>query len=222
MGEFDELTQQDRIRLLASLAGPHGIPPTHADPVDILVVFGCDDPRLAHDAAALFHRKEAGHVVFSGGVGKDSGGLVTLDIPEGIFLASVAIAAGMPSDAILIEKEATNGAQNAAFALRLATERGLLVPGSRVASLAPAPRSRRLFEELRFQAADIPVRVTAGLSTGAATVDLNDPAMVRQLLREIRGLHTMHESRQPRIFPLPEYQTGGKYSDLVKHAVSAW
>ena len=67
--------------------------------------------------------------------------------------ASIAIAEGLPADAIVLEEEARNGAENAAFALGLAAKLGYLPPGTQVAGLAPAERSRRLYEELRYQAA---------------------------------------------------------------------
>jgi uncharacterized SAM-binding protein YcdF (DUF218 family) len=198
------------------MTGPHGQPVSPESPVDLLVVFSCADPLVGQAAAALYSQKLVQQVVFSGGVGKDSGGLPRLGISEAVFLASVAIAGGLPAEAIVLEQDARNGKENAAFSLRLATDQGLLQAGMCVASLAPAPRSRRLYEELRYQAdtGGYDVEVIAGFSSG--TADASDPQVQAELIRELRGLHTMHAGDAPRIFPQDEFQPGGTYHDLVK------
>jgi hypothetical protein len=130
-------------------------------------------------------------------VGKDSGGLPALGISEAAFLASIAIAEGPPADAIVLEEEARSGAENVAFALRLAAKLGYLPPGTQVAGLAPAERSRRLYEELRYKAAagHFAADVAAGLSSGSA--DSADPSVQAELVRELRGLATMHRGKHP-------------------------
>jgi hypothetical protein len=212
-----DLPMSTRTQLLDIMAGPHGTPPTPTKPTDVLVVFGAADPQLAYDAAQLHARGGVSHVVFTGGTGKDSGPLTALGIAEADFLASIAIAAGLPPDAILIERSAKNAAQNAALSLRTAATAGLIRVGTTVASLALAQRSRRLYEELRFQAAtfDSPIQVVAGLSSGRPAVDLASPATLVELANELRGLSTMHALDTPRIFLLPEFQTGGRYAELA-------
>jgi hypothetical protein len=110
------------------------------------------------------------------------------------------------------------GKENAAFSLRLAVDQGLLRARLRVASLAPAPRSRRLYEELRYQAktGGYDVDVTAGFSSG--TAEPNEPQIREELVRELRGLHTMHSGDSPRIFPQDDFQPGGRHFNLVKLA----
>jgi DUF218 domain len=207
-----------RRQLLDVLAGPHGTPPTPHRPADVLVVFGAADPRLAYDAAALHEGGSVRHVVFTGGVGKDSGALAGLGIAEADYLASVAIAAGLPSEVIVIERQAASGAQNAALSLRAAAANGLVPGGATVVSLAPAPRSRRLYEELRFQAAafDPAVQVVAGIPSGKAAVDLSSAATVVELGNELRGLRTLHATTPPRIFALAEFQDGGQFAALAQ------
>lgn len=197
--------------LVEIMVGPHGQTLTPQSPAGLLVVFSCADPEVGRAAARLHCGGLVERVVFSGRVGKDSGGLPALGITEAAFLASVAIADGLPTDVILLEQESRNGAENAAFALRLAAKLGCLAPGTRVASLAPAVRSRRLYEELRYQAsaALLPVEVSAGLSSG--TADPANPSTRAELLREFRGLATMHQAVPPRIHQLPEFGEGGKY-----------
>jgi hypothetical protein len=217
MSAIDELPMPVKIQLLEIMAGPHGTPPTSSQPADILVVFGAADPQLAYDAAQLHNRGEVSYVVFTGGMGKDSGPLTALRIAEADFLASVAVAAGLPPDVILIERNAKNAAQNAALALRSAASAGLIKIGTTVASLAPAQRSRRLYEELRFQAdaLDAAIRVVAGLPSGRSDVDLSSKDTSIELANELRGLSTMHTLDAPRIFALPEFQPGGRHAELV-------
>lgn len=211
------LTPEDYRRLAIVMAGPHGDPVTAEDPVDLLIVFSCADPKVGRTAARLHADKLVRNVIFSGNVGKDSGGLPALGISEAQFLASVAIADGLPSEVILLEEDARNGKENAAFSLRLAAEKGLLTQGVHMGSLAPAQRSRRLYEELRYQAATYAdVTAISGLSSG--TADPGDPTMQTELLAELRGLHTMHAEHVSRIFRQNEFQPGGPHYELVEWA----
>jgi hypothetical protein len=100
----------------------------------------------------------------------------------------------------------------------LAQEQGLVSAADRVASLAPAQRSRRLYEELRYQAVrtDFPAMVDAGFSSGVA--DPHDPLIQAELVRELRGLHVMHGESDPRIFEQEAFQRGGTYYELVTKA----
>jgi hypothetical protein len=198
------------------MTGPHGRALSRRSPADLLVVFSCADPEVGRAAAKMHAEGYVHRVVFSGGVGKDSGGLALIGITEASFLASVAIAEGLPAAAITLEEESTNGAENAAFALRLAAKLGILPPGTRLASLAPATRSRRLYEELRYQAdrGSYEVDVVTGLSSGVA--DPASPAVREELIRELRGLHTMDRGETPRIFRQDDFQPGGAYWNLVE------
>jgi len=200
------------------MTGPHGEQLTPQSPAGLLIVFSCTHPEVGRAAARLHQEQLVQRVIFTGQAGKDSAGLPTLGISEAVFLASVAIAEGLPTGVILLEQEARNGAENAAFALRLAAKTGLLPPATRVASLAPAARSRRLYEELRYQASAgaFAVDVVAGLSSG--TADPRDLSIQEELLRELQGLRTMHQGNSPRIYPQPEFHPGGKYWNLVQQA----
>jgi hypothetical protein len=216
MATLNDLTSEDYKALAQVMAGPHGQTLTSDAPADLLIVFSCADPEVGRSAARLHADKLVRYVIFAGGVGKDSAGLATLGITEAIFLASVAIAEGLPTDSVGLEQESGNGAENAAMSLRLAYRLGLLPQGTRVAGLAPAPRSRRLYEELRYQADAGPfaVDVVAGLPSGAA--DSEAPEIQDELVRELRGLRTMHEGNSPRIHMQADFQAGGPYQDLAE------
>jgi hypothetical protein len=214
----NQLTLPDYEQLARIMTGPHGRAVTRDNPVTLLVVFSCADPEVGRAAARLHADGLVKRVVFSGGVGKDSGGLPALGVSEAVFLASVAIADGLPPELIVLEQEARNGMENAAFSLRLAHDQGFLSVTDRIASLAPAQRSRRLYEELRYQASlvDLPSVVYAGFSSGAA--DPHEPTVQAEFIRELRGLQTMHDQDVPRIFEQKEFQKDGAYYGLVKKA----
>ena len=215
--DMDEsiLTQSDYQQLAAVMAATHS-DLSVASPADLLIVFSCSDPQVGRAAADLHADGLVRRVIFSGGLGEDSGGLPKLGISEAVFLASIAIANGLPTDVVLLEHEARNGAENAAFSLQLAADLGLLPKGVHIASLAPAQRSRRLYEELRYQA-DIRyphVGTVSSLSSGGA--DPDDPQTRLELVRELRGLSTMHRPPTPRIHRLDEFQPRGTCYDLVE------
>ena len=212
------LRPADYQKLAQIMTGPHGNALTPDSPADLLVVFSCADPEVGRAAAQLHAEKLVERVIFSGRIGKDSAGLPALGITEATFLASVAIADGLPTDVIVLEQEARNGAENAALSLRLASKLGLLPAGVRVAGLSPAPRCRRLYEELRYQAnaGHFDVEVVAGLPSG--TADPDDLEVREELVRELRGLHAMHYGEAARIYRQPEFQAGGAYADLVQRA----
>lgn len=216
MARPDVLGPADYKMLAQIMTGPHGRILTPQSPADLLIVFSCADPEVGRAAALLHRQGVVGRVIFSGNVGKDSAGLPTLGITEAVFLASIAIAGGLPTELIFLEQEARNGEENAAFSLRLAAAREVLPAGTRVAGLAPATRSRRLYEELRYQADSgrFAVDVVAGLSSGAA--DSDDPDVQEELARELMGLRTMHEGTTPRIHSQPEFQPGGKHWALAE------
>jgi hypothetical protein len=212
------LESSDYDVLAQIMTGPHGQKLTPQTPAHLLVVFSCADPEVGRAAAHLHAEKLVKRVIFSGRVGKDSGGLPMLGITEAVFLASVAIAEGLPADVITLEQEARNGAENAALSLRLAAKLDLLPDGARVAGLSPAPRCRRLYEELKYQAeiGGFSVEVVSGLPSGIA--DSHDPQVREELVRELRGLTMMHGGDTPRIHPQAQFESGGVYRELVERA----
>jgi hypothetical protein len=218
MARSDVLDPADYELLAQIMTGPHGRMLTSQSPADLLIVFSCADPDVGRTAALLYRQGLVNRVIFSGGAGKDSGELPALGITEAVFLASIAIAEGLPTGVILLEQDARNGKENAAFSLQRAAALGVLQTGARIAGLAPAVRSRRLYEELRYQADCRPfsVEVVAGLSSGAA--DSNQPSVREELARELAALRTMHEGAEPSIHPQPDFQPGGRYWELTVRA----
>lgn len=214
------LTSERKARLKEALIKGCTVPSQLPSRIDVLIVFGCADSEVALAAARLYKASKVRKFIFSGAIGKDSGPLSSLGITEADFLASVALANGLPSNAILLERDASNGMENARNSLALAQRSGVLAAGDKVASLAPAIRCRRLFEELTFQAIQYPnIEVVAGIASGPFP-DLNDSTAAREALNEIRGLSSMHVSHEPRIKPLKEFQASGEYFDVVQLALA--
>lgn len=92
-------------------------------PSDVILVLGSNDLRVAEQGADLFLRGLAPRIVFSGNVGR---------LTEGVFkkseaecFAEVAIAKGVPAEAILIEPRSTNTGDNIAFSRELLASQGI-------------------------------------------------------------------------------------------------
>lgn len=218
----NRLTDVDYEELAQIMNGPHGLTLDPNHPVDLLVVFSCADGEVGRTAARLYHEGLVQHVLFSGGVGKDSAGLPRLSIAEAEFLASIAIDAGLPAEQITLELDATNGMQNALFGLQLALELGLINTNSRIGSLAPAQRCLRLHLELQYQAwrlsGDGAPAANSVSGFGSGIIDPTNPATRRELYGELRGLSTMHDGDNPRILRQTAFSKDGAYYRLVQAA----
>ncbi len=94
-------------------------------PSDGAFVFGRQDSRLAQVAADLFSKKLARWALFTGGLGKDSGSLARLNLPEALYLASNSIMLGIPAENVYVETAASNGGENCRNSLELIVKEGL-------------------------------------------------------------------------------------------------
>jgi uncharacterized SAM-binding protein YcdF (DUF218 family) len=92
-------------------------------PADCLFVMCSNDVRVAEHAAALYHRKLAPLIVFSGGQGRFTDGL--FDKSEAETFAEIARTAGVPSDAILLETQSTNSGENVRFTEQLLKDKSI-------------------------------------------------------------------------------------------------
>ena len=99
--------------LIQSFFQSHYLPSVEACEVaDVALVFGRFDPILATVMSDLWHLGKVPCFFVSGGVGKDSGPLKELKIPEAHFLASVALFLEVPASALFLDPVSTNGAEN--------------------------------------------------------------------------------------------------------------
>ncbi len=84
---------------------------------DVIVGFGNFNTDIARRAAELYLQGYAPRVLFSGGLGRNTEGL--LSEPEAVRFAKVAMDCGVPREDILIEDKSTNTKENIDFTRRL-------------------------------------------------------------------------------------------------------
>jgi uncharacterized SAM-binding protein YcdF (DUF218 family) len=92
-------------------------------PADCIVGFGNFNDDIARRAAELYHQGFAPWVLFTGGLGRNTQGL--LAEPEAAIFARVAMECGVPRERIIVENRSTNTAENIRFTRQLLQERGL-------------------------------------------------------------------------------------------------
>ena len=90
---------------------------------DCILVLGSHDTRVADRGAELYLQGYAPLLIFSGGLGNFTQGV--WDEPEADKFAKIAIALGVPEEAILVENKSTNTGENIRFTQKLLSERGL-------------------------------------------------------------------------------------------------
>ena len=107
---------------------------------DVIVGFGNFNTNIARRAAELYRQGLAPVVLFTGGLGRNTEGL--LPEPEAVRFARVAMECGVPETAILLEPESTNTAENILFTRRLLEQRG--IPHERILGVHQPFMERRI------------------------------------------------------------------------------
>lgn len=90
---------------------------------DVIVGFGNFNTNIARRAAQLYLEGYAPKILFTGGLGRNTEGL--LPEPEAVRFAKVAVECGVPEEDILIEDQSTNTRENIEFTRSLLEERGI-------------------------------------------------------------------------------------------------
>ena len=80
---------------------------------DCIVGFGNFNTDIARRAAELYHGGFAPKILFTGGLGRNTEGL--LPEPEAVRFAKVAMACGVPEEDIILEDRSTNTKENILF-----------------------------------------------------------------------------------------------------------
>ena len=80
---------------------------------DLIVGFGNFNTDIARRAAQLYLEGFAPKILFTGGLGRNTEGL--LPEPEAVRFAKVAVSCGVPESAILLEDQSTNTRENIEF-----------------------------------------------------------------------------------------------------------
>jgi hypothetical protein len=112
-------------------------------PADGLFVFCRDNPLMAAKAAELYKRGLGKYIVFTGGLGSDSGFLARLKCPEAVFQSALArLLHGIPAETIYTEDKARNGLENSRLGLQLILDKDL--PHQRLILVCHPVQLRRL------------------------------------------------------------------------------
>lgn len=91
---------------------------------DCCIAFGSHDPHVAMRAAEVYLCGFADIIVFTGGFGRITS--KTQTITEAAQYREIAMRAGVPSEAIIVEEKASNTGENIALTSKLLDELGLL------------------------------------------------------------------------------------------------
>jgi len=95
-------------------------PPRQAD---VIVGFGNFNTDIARRAAELYHQGLAPKILFTGGLGRNTEGL--LPEPEAVRFARVAMEWGVPEGDIILEEKSTNTKENIVFTREKLEEMGI-------------------------------------------------------------------------------------------------
>lgn len=124
------------LQVIWDYLGMHQSPET----ADVIVGFGNFNTNIARRAAELYCQGLAPVVLFTGGLGRNTAGL--LPEPEAVRFARVAMACGVPESAIILESESTNTAENILFTKRLLEKRA--IPHDRILGVHQPFMERRI------------------------------------------------------------------------------
>ena len=127
------------------------------DKADCIVGFGCYNEDVARRAAQLYRQGYAPLLLFTGGLGRNTRLMWTQS--EASRFARIAIEAGVPERAILLEDRSTNSGENLLFSRRLLRQRGLDHP--RVIGVHKPYMERRLFAAFPIYWPEAEVTVTS-------------------------------------------------------------
>ena len=92
-------------------------------PAACIIGFGCINDDIALHCAKLYHEGLAPKVLFTGGLGRNT--MDRWSRPEAERFADIAIANGVPANAILLENRSTNSAENILFTREILEKEGL-------------------------------------------------------------------------------------------------
>lgn len=141
------------LQVIWDYLGMHQTP----EEADCIVGFGNFNTNIARRAAQLYRQGLAPVVLFTGGLGRNTEGL--LPEPEAVRFARVAMECGVPEAAILLEPDSTNTAENILFTRRLLEERG--IPHQRILGVHQPFMERRITAAMGIYWPEQAFRVTS-------------------------------------------------------------
>ena len=107
---------------------------------DVIVGFGNFNTDIARRAAQLYHQGYAPKILFTGGLGRNTEGL--LPEPEAVRFARVAMEWGVPKEDILLEDKSANTKENIEFTRQLLEKQG--IPHDRILGVHQPFMERRI------------------------------------------------------------------------------
>ena len=131
----------------------------HQEPekADCIVGFGNFNTDIARRAAELYLQGYAPKVLFTGGLGRNTEGL--LPEPEAVRFARVAMECGVPEEDIILEDKSRNTAENILFTREMLQELGLMQP--RVLGVHQPFMERRITAAMGVYWPDLAFQVTS-------------------------------------------------------------
>lgn len=127
------------------------------EPADVIVGFGNFNDNIARRAAELYHQGYAPKILFTGGLGRNTMGL--LPESEAARFARVAMECGVPEADIIKEDQSTNTAENIIFTRRLLEELG--IPHERILGVHQPFMERRITAAMGVYWPELDFRVTS-------------------------------------------------------------
>ena len=124
---------------------------------DSIVGFGNFNTDIARRAAELYHQGYAPKILFTGGLGRNTEGL--LPEPEAVRFAKVAMACGVPEYDIILEDRSTNTAENILFTRKKLEE--LKIPHEHLLGVHQPFMERRIWAAMGVYWKEADFRVTS-------------------------------------------------------------
>lgn len=124
---------------------------------DCIVGFGNFNTNIARRAAELYLAGYAPKILFTGGLGRNTEGL--LPEPEAVRFAKVAMECGVPEGDILIEDKSRNTKENILFMKEMLAENGM--EGGRILGVHQPFMERRITAAMGVYWAEADFRVTS-------------------------------------------------------------
>jgi len=124
---------------------------------DVIVGFGNFNTDIARRAAELYHEGYAPKVLFTGGLGRNTEGL--LPEPEAVRFARVAMECGVPEADIILEPDSTNTKENILFTREKLSS--LNLPHERILGVHQPFMERRIKAAMGVYWPDLDFRVTS-------------------------------------------------------------
>ena len=135
----------------------------HQEPckADCIVGFGNFNTDIARRAAELYHQGLAPKILFTGGLGRNTEGM--LPEPEAVRFAKVAMECGVPAEDILMEDRSANTKENIEFTRQLLKNAG--IPTNHILGVHQPFMERRIAAAMGVYWPEVQFSVTSPLVT---------------------------------------------------------